>query len=43
VPFREGELEVRQIFSDEDFAGVVPDEVMAKEVELRRQIEDRKQ
>ena len=41
VPFREGELEVRQIFSDEDFAGVVPEDIAAREAEMRRQIENR--
>ena len=40
VPFQEGELEVRQIFSDEDFAEIAP-EVAAKEAELRKQIEKR--
>ena len=41
VPFQEGELEVRQIFSEEDFAGVVPEDVVAKEFELRQQIKKR--
>ena len=41
VPFQEGELEVRQIFSDEDFAGIAP-EAAAKEAELRKQIENRR-
>jgi hypothetical protein len=41
VPFQEGELEVRQIFSEEDFAGVVPEDGVAKEFELRQQIKKR--
>jgi hypothetical protein len=40
VPFQEGEIEVRQIFSDEEFAEVAP-EVAAREAEMRRQIENR--
>ena len=40
APFQEGELEVRQIFSDEEFAEIAP-EVAAKEAELRAQIEKR--
>ena len=40
VPFQEGELEVRQIFSAEEFAEIAP-EVAAREAEMRRQIENR--
>jgi len=40
VPFQEGELEVRQVFSEEEFAEVAP-EVAAREAEMRRQIEKR--
>jgi len=40
VPFQEGELEVRQIFSSEEFAEIAP-EVAAREAEMRRQIENR--
>jgi hypothetical protein len=43
VPFQEGELEVRQIFGPEDFEGAVPEDVIAKEIELREQIEKRGQ
>jgi hypothetical protein len=42
VPFREGALEVRQIFAEEDFVGVVPDDVVAREFALRQQIDERK-
>jgi hypothetical protein len=41
VPFQEGELEVRQIFSPDEFEGVLPPDVIAKEAELRAQIEKR--
>jgi len=37
VPFQEGEVEVRQIFSDEEFAEVAP-EVAAREAEMRKQL-----
>jgi hypothetical protein len=37
APFQEGEVEIRQIFEDEDFA--YAPEVMAKEKELRAKIE----
>jgi len=37
APFQEGEVEIRQIFEDEDFA--YAPEVMAKEKELRANIE----
>ena len=40
VPFQEGEVEVRQIFSEEEFAEIAPD-VAAREAEMRRQIENR--
>jgi hypothetical protein len=40
VPFYEGELEVRQIFSDEDIADFAPN-VAAREAEMRRQIAER--
>jgi hypothetical protein len=40
VPFQEGELEVRQIFSDEEFAEIAP-EVATREAEMRKQIENR--
>jgi len=42
VPFQEGELEVRQVFSDEEFAEISSD-FAAKEAELRAQIEKRAQ
>jgi len=34
-PFQEGEIELRPIFSAEDFAGVVPPDVAANEQQLR--------
>jgi hypothetical protein len=40
VPFQEGEIEVREVFCETDFAEVAP-ETAAKEAELRRQIERR--
>jgi len=40
APFQEGELEVRQIFSSEEFAEIAP-EVAAREAELRKQLENR--
>jgi hypothetical protein len=42
VPFQEGEMEVRQIFSPEEFAEISAD-IAAKEAELRKQIEKRGQ
>jgi hypothetical protein len=36
-PFQEGEIEIRPVFAPEDFAGVVPPDVAAKEQELRAQ------
>jgi hypothetical protein len=41
VPFQEGELEVRQIFSDEEFSDLVPPDIAAREADMRRQIENR--
>jgi len=41
APFKDGEVEIRQIFEDEDFA-YAPD-VMAQEKELRAKIERQKQ
>ena len=40
VPFQEGELEVRQIFSDEEFAEIAPD-VAEREAKMRAQLENR--
>jgi hypothetical protein len=43
VPFEPGdELEVRQVFSAEDFAGVMSPEEMAKERALRDQLEKKR-
>jgi hypothetical protein len=41
VPFQEGELEVRQIFSVDDLGDAVPPDVVAKEAEIRAQLENR--
>ncbi|HEY8078670.1 MAG TPA: YciI family protein [Labilithrix sp.] len=38
-PFQEGEIELRPVFSTEDFAGVLPADVVAKEQELRGRIQ----
>ena len=42
IPFREGEVEVRQVAESEDFAAADPTgELMAKEEELRKRLEAR--
>jgi hypothetical protein len=38
-PFREGEIELRPIFSEEDFGAALPPDVAAKEAELRARTE----
>jgi len=40
-PFQEGEIEIRPVFSPEDFADVVPPDVAAKEQELRARTANR--
>ena len=39
MPGEEAEIEIRQVFADEDFAGVATPELLAKEQELRARVE----
>jgi hypothetical protein len=44
IPFREGEVEIRQVFESEEFAAADPTgELRRKEEELRKTLESRKQ
>lgn len=41
APFREGALEVRKIFDEEDFGDALPQEVKESEARMRRETEQR--
>jgi hypothetical protein len=40
APFEDGEVELRPIFGPEDFAGVIPDDVVERENQLRAIVAD---
>ena len=43
IPFREGEVEVRQVFEDEDFGDAMTPELREQEERMRAEVEKRQQ